>query len=162
MLAVRGASCREERLEHWDRLLSGETVHLSDVETLVIQYSRDAADEERAACVLLLAAARLSCKGQLRARRNLQAAFRYWFSHTGTESRSDPLPIDRLQRGGLADYLGLYLNWDEALATVGVRSTGGINYMALRRAERGLKVQCASEWVQLFGTPAPASIFEGR
>jgi len=160
-MAVRASLWREERLAHWDLLLSAGTFCLADVETLVARSAREETGADRAACVLLLAAARLAHRGQVRGRRNLRAALRYWFSHTGTRDRPDELALDQLKVGGLLDFIGLYLTWPEALATVGVPMTGAINYMALKRAEQQLRKQCAAEWTRLFGSTAPSTLMEG-
>lgn len=150
---------REDRLVVWDRLLRSGNVELEEVERLVTKLSRDTTEEEQLGSVLLLAVAKIATVERGATRRNLTAALRYWFSHTGTKDR----PLTFVPRGledvGLVDLMGLYLTWPEAMRSVGGNPN---DYSALKRLEQELREHCAKEWERVFGCSPPSVLTEGR
>jgi len=143
---------REDRLALWDRLLRGEPVRPEDCGQLVSQVSHDASPEERAGSILLLASIRIAEEANRAMRRNLRAALRYWFSHTGTKDRPPKLRLRDLSDAGLERVIGLYLSWPEAMESVGGNPK---DYTALKRLESTLRARCANEWRERFGSTPP-------
>jgi len=150
---------REDRLALWDRLVRGEPVALEDCGELVTQVSHDASPEERAGSILLLGSIRIAAEANRATRRNLRAALRYWFSHTGTKDRPPKLLPRSLSDAGLEQLVGLYLSWPEAMESVGGNPK---DYTALKRLESALRARCADEWRERFGSTPPDELLERR
>jgi len=150
---------REDRLMIWDRLIRGERIPPAQSQEIVSRLAHDASSEEKAGSVLLLASVGLANEGSRAMRRNLRAALRYWFSHTGTKDRPEHLNPRDLQDAGLDRVIGLYLNWPEAMKSVG---GNGENYSALKQLERQLRARCADEWQRQFGSSAPSEMSARR
>jgi len=150
---------REDRLSFWDRLIRGEQVPSEECEELVTGLVHDASPEERIGCILLLASVGIASDGTKAMRRNLRAALRYWFSHTGTKDRPENLEPRDLLEAGLEDVIGLYLNWPEAMGSV---EGSKVDYTAKERIEKLLRARCAKEWQKRFGSSAPREIYDRR
>lgn len=150
---------REDRLAVWDRLVRGEHVPSEDVSGFILRLSHDAPPEEKASCVLLLASLRIANEGRRAMRRNLRAALRYWFSHSGSNDRPVKLNPRDLQDAGLERLVGLYLSWPEAMKSVRGNPE---DYTALKRVEKQLRAQCAVEWQEQFGSGVPAELSARR
>lgn len=154
---------REDRLCFWDRLIQGQRVRQSEVAEVVTKLAHDAPPEERAGCILLLSAARISEEGSKAMRRNLVASLRYWFSYVGTEHSAADIK-SRLKKSKWRDMdlltcMGLQLSWSEAMHSVGAN---GIDYTALNRLKDALKSTYSKEWQKTFGSSAPLDFAHGR
>jgi len=156
---------REDRLALWDRLIRGDVVEQAEIDQMVTTLAHDASPEERASCVLLLAAAKIAREGSKATRRNLTAALRYWFSYSGSKNRPSDLNIctdkkrSRWRDAGLIDFMGLYLSWPEAMCSVGGNPR---DYSAFSKLKDNLKEKYAEEWERVFGSPAPFTFTHGR
>jgi hypothetical protein len=151
---------REDRLSFWDRLIRGVHVPPEECEGLLARLVHDdCPDENRIGCILLLASVGIASDGTKPMRRNLRAALRYWFSHTGTKDRPENLEPRDLLDAGLEDVIGLYLNWPEAMGSV---EGNKIDYTAKERIEKQIRARCAKEWKKRFGSSAPREIYDRR
>lgn len=150
---------REDRLALWDRLIHGENVAQTELDQLVTKLAHDAPGEDRASCMLLLATANIASQGSRAMRRNLIAALRYWFSHTGSKIRPPDLDPRGLKDVGLIELMGLYLSWPEAMLSAGGNPD---DYTALKRVEKKLKEKYEEEWERVFGSSAPFTFVRGR
>lgn len=153
---------REDRLCFWDRLIQGQRVRQSEVAEVVTKLAHDAPPEERAGCILLLSAARISEEGSKAMQRNLVASLRYWFSYVGTEHSAADIKI-RLKKSKWRDMdllacMGLQLSWPEAMHSVGA----GSDYTALNRLKEALKSRYSEEWQRTFGSSAPLNFAHRR
>ena len=153
---------REDRLVFWDLLVRGNIVERGELDQFVTKLVHDASAEERVASILLIASSRIAIEESAAMRRNLVAALRYWFSRCGAEDRPTRLDFASLRKGGLLDFMGLRLNWEEALRTVGRNSKKSIDYPALKRLEKKLKEYFAKEWEQILGSSPPSILSEER
>lgn len=153
---------REDRLAFWDFLIQGETVEREELDLLVTKLVHDASEEERVASILLIASSRIAIEESAAMRRNLVAALRYWFSRCGAEDRPARLDFASLRNAGLIDFMGLYLNWEEAMRTVGRNPKKRIDYTALKRLEKKLKEHFVKEWERILGSSPPSILSEGR
>jgi len=151
-MAMNELLLREDRLSIWDRLIRGEPVSMEECDELVGRLASDACPEEKSACMLLLASVRVSNERSEAMRRNLRAALRYWFSHSGSKDRPEPFDPTVLDGTGLESALGLYLSWPEAMESVG-RTT--VDYTALNRITELLRTRCAEEWKDRLGSSPP-------
>lgn len=147
---------REDRLTVWDRLLRGEEIPSQELRFLQ-SVGRDIPDDEKPGVILLLAAVELMNSGTAAVRRNLTAALRYWFSHTGSKTDKTLISPGRLKEGGLMEFLGLHLTWPEAARTA--KADG--SYAALKRIEKKLQEECKRQWESIFGNPAPWDLAGG-
>lgn len=150
---------REDRLIFWDRLIRGESIDAEELDQLVIKLAHDASAEERVGSVFLLAAAKIARVGRRAMRRNLIAGLRYWFSHVGTKDRPPGFNSQAIRDAGLTEIMGLYLNWREAMLSVGGNPN---DYSALKRLEKRLKEEYKKEWKRVFGSQAPFTPPDGR
>ena len=141
---------REERLAIWDRLLRGEGVPREELRFLQ-SVGRGIPDDEKPGVILLMAAVELMNSGTAAVRRNLIAALRYWFSHTGSKLDKTQIQPEKLREGGLMEFLGLHLTWPEAAGTM----EADASYAALKRIEKKLQEECKRQWENVFGNPAP-------
>jgi len=147
----------EERMVLWDRLVRGEEVDAMEIGDLIPRLAHDASDDERSACVLLLASVHVASRERRAMRRNLCAALRYWFSQSGSEDRPDNVDPDSLRNVGLESIVGLRLRWPEAMRSVGANPN---DYSALKRIEKRLREQCVIEWERLFNCAPPTELSE--
>jgi len=154
-MAIDAAMLREDRLVFWDRLLRGERVDPVECRELMTRLAHEAPPEEKSGCILLVASVCLAREGNRAMQRNLRAALRYWFSHSGTKERPETFDPCELQDGGLETVVGLYLSWPEAMLSVGGNPD---DYTAMKRLERRLRAKCVEEWERQFNTPAPDEI----
>lgn len=149
---------REDRLCFWDLLIQGAQVTRSEVNETVSKFVHDASSEEKASCVLLLAAAKISEESNPM-RRNLVAALRYWFSNVGTRNVSPEfkalLNKPKWRDMDLLTCMGLYLNWPQAACSVGGNPR---DYTALTRLQNELRRRYFHEWEKLFGSPPSITI----
>ena len=150
---------REDRLAFWDRLIRGVQVPPAECDDLLTQLAVNADPEEQAGCILLLASVGIANEANRAMRRNLRAALKYWFSHTGTKESREAPGLHDVQEGGLESVIGLYLSWPEAMESVGGNPN---DYSALKRLESLLRARCVEEWERRFGTPAPAEMSDRR
>lgn len=149
---------REDRLALWDRLIQGELIDQLELNQLVTKFVHAVPVEERIGCALLLAATNIASQESRAMRRNLVAALRYWFSHTGSKIRPPDLDPYGLKDAGLIELMGLYLSWPEAMLSVGGNPD---DYTALKRVERKLKEKYEEEWDRVFGSSAPLTFAHG-
>jgi len=91
-------------------------------------------------------------------RRNLQAALRYWFSHSGTKDRPEPFSAHSLRDTGVGSAVGLHLSWPEAMQSVGANPN---DYSALSRVQSLLRARYVDEWEASFESPVPDDL-DGR
>lgn len=156
---------QEDRLALWDRLIHGDAVEQAEIDQMVTKLAHDASPEERAACVLLLAVAKIAREGSRAMRRNLTAALRYWFSYSGTKNRPPGLNIcndkrrSRWRDAGLIDFMGLYISWSEAMCSVRGNPK---DYSAFNKVKNELEKKYVEEWKRVFGSPAPFTLTHGR
>lgn len=144
----------EERLFYWDKLLRGEGVDLEKVRAMAVRDSTDAPEQEKAAWVLLLAAAELLKTGSPASRCYLIAYLRYCFSQAGTAYRPPEFDPESLKGTGIDNVLGTKLTWEEALVASSCKSKKGrsVDYSAMKRTEAKLKLACRRWWEELFGS----------
>lgn len=154
---------REDRLGLWDLLIRGEQISQSEVRETIAKLAHDAPQEERASCILLLAAAGISEDGSKAMQRNLVAGLRYWFSYVGTKSSTDAIKTllsqQKWRNMDLITCMGLYLSWSEAMHSVGAN---GDDYAALNRLKTILKNRYSKEWEKAFGRSVPFTLSHGR
>ncbi len=156
---------RADRLALWDRLIRGEAVEQAEIDQMVTKLAHDTSPEERASCILLLAAAKIAREGSKAMRRNLIAALRYWFSYSGTKIRPPDLSIcndkkhSRWKDAGLIDFMGLHISWSEAMCSVGGNPK---DYSAFSKIKNTLKNEYKKEWGRVFDSSAPFTFTHGR
>ena len=147
MLGIKLDS-QEIRLVYWQRLLRGDPVEISDIDSQLLGLVREATTDERRAFVLLRACVELFNTGSDAARRNLRGTLIYWFSNVGSRDESST----GTGFTDIRDLMGRHLTWAECIREVGGNPDA---YSARSRTVEKLQNAAKESWKELFGEELP-------